>query len=207
MTKICAWLLLILLNVSLLTPVKADPGLNFAQPTHIPTTPTPISPAPVEFVTQILEPTGGKVQRPKDWFYSEHHRGPVYDWVISKEDASGHHSYLTGYRIECFNGVKAGTGKTAQEFIQSFIDSKKKDSSVNILSSCQPKDQGMFTRTCLETEEGQFHIQYSLFWGSNGLDIAVITIAGAPKEIWTNYTDTFNKMNSFELIDMKRFTK
>jgi len=37
---------------------------------------------PTEFVTQILEPTGGKISRPKNWFYHEGHHGPVYDWML-----------------------------------------------------------------------------------------------------------------------------
>ena len=32
---------------------------------------------PTDFVTQILEPTGGKILRPRNWFYSEGHRGPT----------------------------------------------------------------------------------------------------------------------------------
>jgi hypothetical protein len=68
-------------------------------------------------------------------------------------------------------------------------------------------NQGLFTRTCLETEEGPHHILYSLFWGSNGLDIAVISIAGTAKELWQTYSSTFDRMSSFELIDMKRFTQ
>jgi hypothetical protein len=59
----------------------------------------------------------------------------------------------------------------------------------------------------LETEEGPDHILYSLFWGTNDLDIAVVSIAGTTKELWQTYAPTFHKMGSFELIDMKRFEK
>jgi hypothetical protein len=65
----------------------------------------------------------------------------------------------------------------------------------------------LFTRVCLETEEGPHHILYSLFWGTNDLDIAVVSIAGTTKELWPTYEATFNKMGEFELIDMKRFEK
>ena len=41
-----------------------------------------------EFVTQVLEPTGGKIMRPKDWFYTESQRGPSYVWTLFREDAS-----------------------------------------------------------------------------------------------------------------------
>ncbi|MBV8100153.1 MAG: hypothetical protein JOZ31_13440 [Verrucomicrobia bacterium] len=43
---------------------------------------------PTEFVTQVLEPLGGKIVRPKDWFYTESHGGPSYVWTFSREDAS-----------------------------------------------------------------------------------------------------------------------
>jgi hypothetical protein len=44
---------------------------------------------PREFVMQILEPTGGKIQRPIGWFYTERHSLPsLYTWILSREDAS-----------------------------------------------------------------------------------------------------------------------
>lgn len=162
--------------------------------------------APEEFIEQILEPTGGKILRPKDWFYAEAHRKSGYQWTISREDQSGNKPYSTGVRIQLFADVKAGTGKTAEQFIKDFVERKKKDAD-KVLSSCEPKEQYLFTRICLETEEGPYRILYSLFWGSDDLDIAVVSIAGTPKELWDTYAPTFEKMGSFELIDMKRFEK
>jgi uncharacterized protein YbbK (DUF523 family) len=108
-------------------------------------------------------------------------------------------------KIQAFTGVKQATGKTAKAFVLEFAEAKKRESKV--IRSCPEVNQGLFTRTCLETEEGPHRILYSLFWGSNGLDIAVISIAGTTKELWQTYSSTFNKMSSFELIDMKRFTQ
>ena len=162
--------------------------------------------APTEFVTQTLEPTGGKISRPKDWFYAEGHHGPVYMWTISREDSKDHKPYTTGVRIQTFVGLKANTGKTAKQFILDFVEAKKKEAA-KVIKSCTAKDQGMFTRMCLETEEGPHHILYSLFWGSNDLDMAVITISGTTKKLWPTYSSTFDKMSAFELIDMKRFEK
>lgn|ERR1017187_1485235 len=162
--------------------------------------------APTEFVTQVLEPTGGKIPRPKDWFYCEVHRGPVFDWIVSREDASGHRPYTTGVRIQTFTDVKQGTGKTAKQFILDFVFAKKKEAT-KIIKICDEKDQGLFTRICLETEEGKYHILYSLFWGSSGMDVAVVSVAGTTKELWDTYATTFDKMSGFELIDMKRFGK
>jgi len=163
--------------------------------------------APTEFVTQILEPTGGKISRPKDWFYVEAHHGPVYDWMLTREDTDGGKKpYTTGVRIQTFTGVKEGTGKSAKQFILDFLASKKKEAA-KVVKTCESKEQYLFTRICLETEEGPHHILYSLFWGNNDLDVAVVTIAGTTKELWSTYEPTFNKMGEFELIDMKRFKK
>jgi hypothetical protein len=159
-------------------------------------------PAPPGFVTQILEPTGGRIFRPKDWHYTEEHSGPRYMWTISKEDSA--EGYTTGVRIQSFTGVKTQTGRSARQFIEDFVAGKKK-SADRVIETCEPKDLGLFTRTCLEVEEGKHHILYSLFWGTNDLDIAVVSIAGTTKELWKDHAETFNKMSAFELIDMKRF--
>ncbi len=158
-----------------------------------------------EFVEQILEPTGGKIARPKDWFYAEAHRGSAYRWMIAKEDPSNGKSYETGVSIQTFVGVKAGAGKTARRFIEDFASSKAQ--TARKLYECPPITKGLFTRICLETEEGPYRLLYSLFWGANDLDIAVVMIAGAPKEQWTTYQPIFSRMSSFELIDMSRFSK
>lgn len=160
---------------------------------------------PSEFVTQVLEPTGGKITRPKDWYYAEGHQGSVYTWTLSREDTTGNRPYTTGVRIQTFIGVKQGAGKTAKEFILDFVGTKKKEAKV--LKACEETNQGLFTRVCLETEEGPYHILYSLFWGSNGMDVAVVSIAGTSKNLWDNYASTFDKMSAFELIDMNRFQK
>lgn len=192
-------------------------ALLLAGCTHTPGTPGTANPppgdylssgevTPKDYVTQILEPTGGKIQRPRDWHYTEGHHGPVYMWTLSREDtADGHQPYRTGVRIQVFNLVKQNTGKTPREFMLDFAQSKK--DTVKIIRACEPVDQGMFTRMCLETEEGPYHILYSLFWGSDHLDLAVVTISGTTKELWSTYAPVFDRMSEFELIDMKRFEK
>jgi hypothetical protein len=158
---------------------------------------------PKEFVTQMLEPLGGKIQKPKDWHYREGHRKSTYMWTISLEDSQAG-SYVTGVRIQAFVGLKAAAGKSAKEFILDFIKSKKANAAVRVVETCDETNQGIFSRMCLEIEEGPNHILYSLFWG-NEIDMAVISIAGTSKELWNIYAPTFDKMNKFELIDMKRF--
>jgi hypothetical protein len=50
------------------------------------------------FVEQVLEPTGGKVQRPVTWFYKEAHSDRKWVWIIAKEDP-GVGPYKTGINI------------------------------------------------------------------------------------------------------------
>ena len=162
-----------------------------------------IEEAPTEFVTQILEPTGGKIVRPKDWFYSEARRPHSYMWTISREDTAGNKSYRTGVRIQVFMGMQEVIGKSAKQFILDFAKAKKEEAT-NVCKSCEEEEVGLFKRICLEAEEGHDHILYSMFWDDD-TDIAVISIAGTTKELWETYSPTFNKMGEFELIDMKRF--
>jgi hypothetical protein len=159
-----------------------------------------------EFVTQILEPTGGKILRPKDWFYNEFHNGPAYKWIISVENTAGSKPYNTGVTIQTVVDVSKHTGKSAKDFILDFVSDRKKVAT-KIIGTCEEKDTSLFTRICLETEEGENHISYSLFWGTSGMDIALVSISGTTKELWKTHQKTFNKMREFELIDMKRFEK
>jgi len=164
---------------------------------------------PDGFDLQELKPTGGKILRPKGWFYTEGHREHAFMWTISKEDAS-EGPYETGVRIQFFAGVQRATGKTPKDFVQSFVDEKKKTASV--ICERAPHQQGLFTRIGLEVKESlalggkekPYHILYSYFWG-DGSDLVVIVISGTPAEQWDKYTDTFDAMSGFELIDMKQF--
>ena len=160
---------------------------------------------PTEFVTQVLEPTGGEIVRPKEWFYAEGHRGPTFMWTISREDATGGTPYTTGVRIQAFTGVRKGTGKTAKQFVLEHMAVRR--TGARVVSTRAEQNQGLFTRVGLETEEGPFHILYSMFWGNNDLDMAIVSIAGTLNELWTTYSPTFDRMAGFNLIDMSRFGK
>lgn len=160
--------------------------------------------APTEFVTQVLEPTGGKILRPKDWFYAESHNTPSYMWTLSREDASKA-PYTTGVRIQMIAGIKKGTGKSPKKFILDYVAAKKKEAA-KVVSACGETKQGMFSRVCLETEEGPYHILYSLFW-TNEIDWVVVVTAGTRKDLWETYSPTFQKVGAFELIDWEHFLK
>ncbi|MDA0811095.1 MAG: hypothetical protein O3C21_01695 [Verrucomicrobia bacterium] len=160
---------------------------------------------PEGFMLQIMEPTGGKILRPKDWFYHEGSGETSWLWTISKEDTNGGNAgYETGMRIQAFTGVVEGTGKTPEQFVKDFF-MEKKNAATKIHKVCDQSNQGLFSRTCIEVTEGDYRILYSLFWG-NTIDIAVISIAGAKAEDWEANTETFDTMSEFELIDMKRFS-
>lgn len=158
---------------------------------------------PARFVLQVLEPTGGKIQRPADWHYSESHRASSYVWTLSREDATKG-PYTTGVRIQTLVGVRKTTGKTTRQFVEDFAAAKKR-SADKVLKTCEAAAQELFTRICLETEEGPYRILYSLFWGNRDLDLVVVSIAGTTKELWGTYSPVFDRMSDFELIDMKRF--
>ena len=95
--------------------------------------------------------------------------------------------------------MKDRTGKSAFQFIDDFVASKV-DSGVEVLSRCGAVDQGLFSRTCLETIEGPHHILYSLFWGTQDLDVAVVSISGTTTELWDEYAPVFQRMGGFELM-------
>ena len=156
------------------------------------------------YVTQIMEPTGGSIKRPSDWFYKESHGGPSYTWVLSKEDPFKG-PYVTGVRIQLLAKIREGTGKSPKEFVLDFVKQKKSEVD-RVISSHNAKDQGIFSGVCFETEEGEYRIRYSAFW-ADGSDLAVFWIAGTKKDYWSNYSDVFDMMGDFLVIDMKRFEK
>ena len=156
----------------------------------------------MEFVTQILEPLGGKILRPSDWYYREGHRGPVFMWTLSEQDSSK--PYMTGVRIQLFTEIMKGTGKTARQFILDIKTSKAQEAS-KVIETCHEEDHGLFMRTCLEVNEGPNHLRYAFFWHKSSDDIAIVAIYGTSRELWTKYLPIFDKMALFELIDVKRF--
>jgi hypothetical protein len=156
---------------------------------------------PEGFTIQVLEPTGGKILKPKDWFYNESHQKNNLTWIISKEDASISR-YDTGVRIQTIIGIKEKTGISAEESLRKHLASKK-EGAKQIFHECEPTERGLFKNMCIHVEEGPYRIFYSIFW-SNEMDIAVIMTGGTKLEDWDKYKETFGKMSHFELIDMSR---
>jgi hypothetical protein len=161
---------------------------------------------PEGFVEQILEPTGGKLLRPKDWFYKEGHSEHAFMWTLSKEDTKdGNGSYDTGVRIQVFINPQERTDKSAETHARGFLEKKKKEAG-KVHRVIEQVEQELFTRIGLETEEGDYRILYSVFW-NNKMDLFVVSISGAKAGDWEKYTKTFDTMSEMTLIDMERFEK
>ena len=169
---------------------------------------------PTNFVQQILEPTGAKVQRPKDWSYAEFHgkglaqpprpgdKWQYYHWSISPDPSKD-----TLVNIQTIVGVKEYNGKTPKEFIEDVVIPAMKKKADKVLKCCTENKHKSFTRICMEAELYQKHFLYSFFWSDDDLDVAVISIASTAKDLWDTYSPVFDKMNGFELIDMKSTDK
>ena len=161
--------------------------------------------APTEFVPQTLEPTGGTIPRPRDWFYQEKHQGQRMMWSISKEDP-GLGPYVTGMSVQLLRNRQAVAGTTAEDFVRGFAEHKKRTSG-KVVRTFDEAAAGPFRRIGVETLEGDFRIRYSLFWLSDGGDLAAIVTAGARPDLWDVYEPTFDTMGDFQLIDMSRSGK
>lgn len=156
----------------------------------------------IQYETQILEPTGGNIDRPKNWFFLEAHDQSSWLWIFSREKPEGK-PYEVGMRIQAIPSIQEISGKTPKQFILDF-KAQKKNEVDKVLRECAEINEGLFVHTCLEAEEGRYQILYSLFWG-NEMDIVVVTISGAPKNEWARYKKVFERMSGFELIDVNRF--
>lgn len=154
-----------------------------------------------KFVTQNLSPADGKIMRPESWFYTENHQPWTQMWAISREEITEENTadipFTTGVIIKALIAVEASGGKSAKRVILDYVDAKKK--TVKVIRSCKEKILGQFTYTCLETEEDSRHVLYSLYWGNDGLDVAIFSTALTSKELWPDYAATFEKMSEFEI--------
>ena len=161
---------------------------------------------------QVLEPTGGKIARPKGWHYSEQHGGPKYKWIVSKENPEKS-PYRTGVMLQTFMGIKEATGKTPEQFCKAFLASRA-DAAKTVHRKFPDKKSGLFSRAGVEVEELVSHegveerhrVVYSAFWMGDA-DIAAVMSAGCPAKNWDENKKRFDVMGQIELIDMSRFVK
>lgn len=158
---------------------------------------------PKGFKLQKLEATDGSIAIPEDWHYQEGTTNSGILWTFSKEDPKK--GYETGQRIQVLLDVEKGTKKSKKEFVDSFLQSKRKIS--KIVKDCTTTDLGMFYRTCLEVVESsskdgvdrEYHILYSMFWAKK-MDMVVLVTFGAPEGEWEAVESIANTMAEFELL-------
>ncbi len=159
---------------------------------------------PTEFTVQPLEPTGGKLYCPNDWFLKQSRRGGDFIWTVSREEPAADRPYTTGVRIQVYNSLQKDTGKSPKQHMLDFIAKEKKEAS-KVLDVCPEEQQGLFTRTCIQVEEGPSRVMYSLYWSANGGDVGMIVSFGTNKDLWDVYAPAFSKIGKFELLDINRF--
>jgi hypothetical protein len=164
---------------------------------------TPIL-VPPGYVRQQLEPTGGEVARPIEWYFHATQTPSGWIWTMSKED-SRNGSYLTGQRIQLMVGVEASSGLTRAGFVDAYLADRRRGG--RVLTECPATDQGAFHRRCLEVvQEGEvdgkprsFRIMHSLMWGKD-LDMVVSSTFGAPSETWRQDALRSAPMADFSLL-------
>lgn len=156
---------------------------------------------PSKYVMQALSPAEGRIARPESWFYRENHQPWTQMWAISREEITDDNGadipFTTGVIIQALIAVEASGGKSAKQVVLDYVNGKKQ--TVKVIRSCKEKVVGQFTYTCLETEEDSRHVLYSLYWGNNGLDVAIFSTALTTKDLWASYATTFEKMSEFEI--------
>ena len=162
-------------------------------------------PVPPGYLRQALEPTGGEIARPIDWFFRSDETPSGWLWTLSKEDpAQG--PYLTGQRIQLLVGVEASSGLTRAAFARQYLDDRRKGA--RVVRECPATDQGEFYRRCLEVvqtvDSGKgpraFRILYSMMWGKR-MDLVVSSTFGAPEETWKEASRLAGPMTEFRLIN------
>lgn len=166
-------------------------------------------PLNVEYKIQSLEPLGGKIKMPTNWFYNEYHKDSSFVWILSEED-SKITPRITSVSIQVMTGFEKEPGNCARKFLTNFMNKRKNE--VEFIDIIEPVNIGMFTSFGFESIEPATHlgqgkeyrVRTSLFWG-NGMDMAVVMVSGTLKENWEKYSDCFDEMSQIEMIDMSRF--
>jgi hypothetical protein len=171
-------------------------------------TQAPAFSVPPDFEVQVLEPTGGRIARPKGWFYAQLHREGHLAWTLSREDST-QGPYLVGVMVQAIFEVRAKTKQSPSDFVTGFVEAKR--ASTQVQSECPERAFEPFKRRCIDTVEenpisptGEFRILYSLLYNDD-MDLVVLTIAGAPSNEWQQVSPLFNVMAEFELADLSRF--
>lgn len=159
---------------------------------------------PPGYVRQQLEPTGGEIARPIDWYFHTQQTPSGWIWTMSKQD-SRKGTWLTGQRIQLMVGVEGSSGLTRAGFVDRYLADRRRGT--RVLLECPATDMGEFHRRCLEVvETGEvdgkprnFRVMHSLMWGKE-LDMVVTSTFGAPSETWREDALRSEPMTGFRLL-------
>ena len=161
---------------------------------------------PKDYITQTLEPTPAKLQRPKNWFYTESHRGSAFQWTIAAEDPRNGKGYETGVKIQTFFDVKKNLDTSPRQFVQDFIEERKRNKNVEVLGVTPETKVGPCRLISMQSIEGTSQIIHQLYFGTGDLDVVSVAILGAPNDgNWKKNIQVLAKINRFDLSRLLLF--
>lgn len=158
--------------------------------------------ASLQVTTQVLEPVGGRILRPRNWVLQPAHRPEAYVWLVAPP--TGAQAAVPRVRVETVLGARREGGADAFERAQAVLKAKSGEGS-RVLRRCEPKDLGLFTRACLEVDEGAERVLYTVYWETTGRNIFSVVEARALQAQWPTYAALFARMANFQVLDMKQF--
>jgi len=187
------------MNIAIVLLLALAPSLTGAQQAPLPA---------VELIDQKLDPTGGQILKPRDWFYKSRSNATGLDWSLSSEDPSKG-PYSTGFSIQLVIKARETVKQDLEPYCKSFLEWKQKSTKLVTLFPLTKgiSNQGGFTRQGIEVvEQGTgnrsgklYHCTYSMMW-STSFDMIVITVFETPEEQWSSLKQVQQAMSQFELF-------
>lgn len=164
---------------------------------------------PDGFMRQLLEPTYGRISRPRDWFFTSYGLPNGWRWLITKEDPKKSpgkdpiDSYETGQRMDVVMYVEQSLQMSNREFAYNFLLQKQKNA--NVIAECPEDVSENFMRKCLEVIEDKpgsegrqrQHALYTVYWGFT-MNMVVISSFTTPEKNWKNVKSIAEAMSHFE---------
>lgn len=163
---------------------------------------------PLGFKFQCLDPLGGNLTMPCNWYYEGGMTPTGFLFRASKENLEGGR-YLTGMRIQGIVDVYKNNRVSPFDVVMMNKNNFKKSAKI-IIKDCSEENSPPFRKTCLETiqenpynSNDDFHIIYSFFWDEK-LDWVVTSIFGAPESEWKEAKEIYGVMGRFTIIDLSK---
>lgn len=164
----------------------------------------PPFPVPDGFEVQPLDPFGGRIAKPKGWYFHSRGTPTGWLWVLAEQDpAKG--KWDTGSQIQLIAQVSKKAGKSPEEFVRDTLQQIKKSS--RVLRECEVETVGEFRRQCLEVVETvdgangkrEFRHLYTLSWHVSA-DMVVIALFATTPDKWESLRETHRAMSVYEVI-------